>query len=205
MLPDGMRMSGVGTKAGGPEHPLFYLFKAHKALVEIRLGMSAAASKTWLQIEVPADIPVESLKRKSLIVVAGELALLQGDAKTALDHFSRGIQTYESNEQPPDQWLALLHSGRSLAYHHAGQQSLAQHEAAYALRMLRNQIEDEIAIINPQTGQVTGWIDLTGINSENQNTSDVLNGIAYDQKRDRLFVTGKLWSQLFEIELVPAE
>ncbi len=66
--------------------------------------------------------------------------------------------------------------------------------------------EDKIAIIEPMTGQVTAWIDLTGINdSENQNTSDVLNGIAYDQNGNRLFITGKLWSQLFEIELVPAE
>ena len=66
--------------------------------------------------------------------------------------------------------------------------------------------EDKIAIINPETGQVTGWIDLTGIsNTENQNTIDVLNGIAYDQNQDRLFVTGKKWSKLYEIKLVPTE
>ena len=66
--------------------------------------------------------------------------------------------------------------------------------------------EDKIAIIDPQTGQVMGWIDLTGINdSENQNTGSVLNGIAYDQNGDRLFVTGKRWSKLYEIELVLAE
>ena len=64
--------------------------------------------------------------------------------------------------------------------------------------------EDKMAIINPQTGQVTAWIDLAGINdSENQNPDNVLNGIAYDQNGDRLFVTGKMWSKLFEIELVP--
>jgi len=66
--------------------------------------------------------------------------------------------------------------------------------------------QDKIAIINPQSGQVTGWIDLTGINdSESQNGYKVLNGIAYDPNEDRLFVTGKLWSKLFEIELVPTE
>jgi glutamine cyclotransferase len=66
--------------------------------------------------------------------------------------------------------------------------------------------EDKIAIINPQTGQVTGWIDLTGINpSENQSIDNVLNGIAYDQNGDRLFVTGKRWSNLYEIKLVPAD
>ncbi len=66
--------------------------------------------------------------------------------------------------------------------------------------------EEKIVIINPQTGQVSGWIDLEGIRDlVNQGTSDVLNGIAYEPKGDRLFVTGKRWSKLFEIELVPAE
>jgi glutamine cyclotransferase len=65
-------------------------------------------------------------------------------------------------------------------------------------------LEDRIAIINPQTGQVEGWINLTGLyNMENPESINVLNGIAYDAASDRLFVTGKNWSQLFEIELVP--
>jgi len=65
---------------------------------------------------------------------------------------------------------------------------------------------DRIAIINPHTGQITGWIDLTGIYTpETRNSDNVLNGIAYDIKGDRLFVTGKRWSQLFQIKLIPAE
>jgi glutamine cyclotransferase len=64
--------------------------------------------------------------------------------------------------------------------------------------------EEKIAIINPQTGQVEGWINLSGLhNMENQDPNNVLNGIAYDATSDRLFVTGKRWSQLFEIELIP--
>ena len=64
--------------------------------------------------------------------------------------------------------------------------------------------EEKIAIINPQTGQVTGWINLDGIcDSGNQYARGVLNGIAYDAKENRLFVTGKNWSQLFEISLIP--
>ena len=66
--------------------------------------------------------------------------------------------------------------------------------------------EEKIAIINPESGQVTGWVDLEGIQDlENMDTSNVLNGIAYDEKEDRLFVTGKRWSQLFEISLIPLE
>jgi glutamine cyclotransferase len=63
---------------------------------------------------------------------------------------------------------------------------------------------DRIAKISPETGEVMGWIDLEGLlRPEDLNRRiDVLNGIAYDVKNDRLFVTGKLWPKLFEIELV---
>lgn len=64
---------------------------------------------------------------------------------------------------------------------------------------------DLIARIDPSTGQVRGWIDLTGLLAPRWRgirVVDVLNGIAYDAKRRRLFVTGKLWPRLFEIELV---
>ena len=63
--------------------------------------------------------------------------------------------------------------------------------------------EDRIAVINPFSGQVTAWIDLTGIyTQEIADPNSVLNGIAYDADGGRLFVTGKLWSQLFEIKLI---
>jgi glutamine cyclotransferase len=64
---------------------------------------------------------------------------------------------------------------------------------------------DNIAIIDPDSGYVTGWIDLSGLlPPETGGTGvDVLNGIAYDSENSRLFVTGKLWPWLFEIELVP--
>lgn len=65
--------------------------------------------------------------------------------------------------------------------------------------------EEKIAIINPQTGRVTGWIDLEGLKEAGNQNADVLNGIAYDAEEDRLFVTGKLWSRIYEIELVPKE
>jgi glutaminyl-peptide cyclotransferase len=63
---------------------------------------------------------------------------------------------------------------------------------------------EKIARIDPKTGNVVGWIDLTGILSPEDHTDDidVLNGIAYDARGDRLFVTGKKWPKLFEIKLV---
>jgi Glutamine cyclotransferase len=61
----------------------------------------------------------------------------------------------------------------------------------------------KIAIINPQTGQVKGWIDLSGI-YQPTGFNSVLNGIAYDQQTGRLFVTGKNWPNLYEITINPA-
>lgn len=65
-------------------------------------------------------------------------------------------------------------------------------------------LTDRIARISPTDGEVTGWIDLPGLLSaaEIAAGANVLNGIAYDSSGDRLFVTGKLWPRLFEIQLV---
>jgi len=61
-----------------------------------------------------------------------------------------------------------------------------------------------IVRIDPGSGEVIGLINLTGLLQPSdivQGQTDVLNGIAYDAKGDRLFVTGKNWPKLFEIRL----
>ena len=63
--------------------------------------------------------------------------------------------------------------------------------------------EDKIAIINPLTGQVSGWIDLSGLGPVNRDSGNVANGIAYDENGERIFVTGKMWPQVYEIKLIP--
>jgi len=65
---------------------------------------------------------------------------------------------------------------------------------------------DRIAMIDPRSGSVSGWIELRGLLSApyRMDSEAVLNGIAFDQTHDRLFVTGKLWPKLFEIRLEPA-
>jgi glutamine cyclotransferase len=70
------------------------------------------------------------------------------------------------------------------------------------------QLQDRIAIIQPDSGQVTGWIDLAGVKSRMPPLSPeplrpALNGIAYDTAGRRLFVTGKLWPKVFEVRLTP--
>ena len=63
---------------------------------------------------------------------------------------------------------------------------------------------DRIARISPETGKVVGWVHLEGLlTAEETESVDVLNGIAYDRDNQRLFVTGKLWPKLFEIEVLP--
>ncbi len=62
---------------------------------------------------------------------------------------------------------------------------------------------DRVARIDPQNGRVTGWVDLSGLldNVALPRPPDVLNGIMYDEENGRLFVTGKYWPALFEIQL----
>ena len=68
--------------------------------------------------------------------------------------------------------------------------------------------QNSILIINPETGAVEGVADLNGLkdlvskDQKLEKQDDVLNGIAYDAKTNRLFVTGKHWGKLFEIELI---
>ena len=59
--------------------------------------------------------------------------------------------------------------------------------------------QQKIAVINPQTGQVTAWVDLSGVSE----AAGVSNGIAYDAQNNRLFLTGKNWAHLYEMQLVP--
>ena len=64
--------------------------------------------------------------------------------------------------------------------------------------------EDYIVAIDPATGVVLRKIDMTGLLTDEETKNvDVLNGIAYDEKNDRIFVTGKLWPKLFEVKFLP--
>jgi len=64
---------------------------------------------------------------------------------------------------------------------------------------------ERIAVIDPADGHITGWVDCSGLLATRPVTGavDVLNGIAWDEENERLFVTGKLWPWLFEIRLIP--
>ncbi len=67
-------------------------------------------------------------------------------------------------------------------------------------------MNDSIARIDPQSGAIIGWINLSGLLPQHVRTGreDVLNGIAYDAAGDRIFVTGKYWPRLYEIDVRPS-
>lgn len=62
-----------------------------------------------------------------------------------------------------------------------------------------------IAVIDPVSGLVVQWMDLRALQPPNSSADMTLNGIAYDKDSGKLFVTGKLWPKLFEIELPKVE
>jgi glutaminyl-peptide cyclotransferase len=66
---------------------------------------------------------------------------------------------------------------------------------------------DRVARISPLDGHVIGWIDFFGLLSRSDLAEpvDVLNGIAYDPAKNRIFVTGKLWPKLFEVKVLPSK
>jgi glutaminyl-peptide cyclotransferase len=101
---------------------------------------------------------------------------------------------------------ATLHITRQIQVHDGNVKVENLNELEYINGSIyANIFEDQkIAIINPQTGQVNSWIDLSGITSqEGADSWRVLNGIAYDTANNRLFVTGKDWAHLYEIRLFP--
>ena len=64
--------------------------------------------------------------------------------------------------------------------------------------------EDRIARIDPKTGVVNAWIDMSNLltATERSRGVDVLNGIAHDPKTGHFLITGKLWPWVFEVRFV---
>jgi glutamine cyclotransferase len=62
----------------------------------------------------------------------------------------------------------------------------------------------KVAIINPENGYIRAWVDLSSLYDllAYNDIPDVLNGIAYDAEKDKIYVTGKLWNKVYEIELI---
>ena len=120
-----------------------------------------------------------------------------------------GRQIYMSDGTPQIRCLdpATLQELRRITVHDGRKQIENLNELEWVRGELYANVwqTNRIVRIDPADGTLLGWIDLSGLLTQQELESgvDVLNGIAYDSIGDRLFVTGKLWPKLFQIRLVP--
>jgi glutaminyl-peptide cyclotransferase len=115
--------------------------------------------------------------------------LVQSDGSATLTFRS-------ADDFSPRRTLEVRRAGRAQAY-------LNELEWAEGALYANVWQSDEIVRIDPASGEVRAVFDASGLlPAELRATTDVLNGIAYDPERRRFFLTGKLWPQLFEVELV---
>ena len=119
-----------------------------------------------------------------------------------------GRQIYMSDGTPQIRCLdpETLQETRRITVHEGGRAIDELNELEWVKGELYANVwqTEQVARISPTDGSVLGWIDLSHLLTpiEQSQSADVLNGIAYDEHSDRLFVTGKLWPKIFEIRLV---
>jgi glutamine cyclotransferase len=195
-------------------------------------GLNGKSSIRKVRLETGTVLQSKSIPKKyfgeGITIFDNKIIQLTWKAGTG---FVYDIETFEKLEEfsyPVEGW-GLTHDGRRLImsdgteYIHfldpvkyKGIGKIKVHSAKGLVRNL-NELEyidgeiyaniwqtNVIARISPDDGRVLGWINLDGLLKPEDKTreTDVLNGIAYDSTSDRLFVTGKLWPKIFEIELV---
>jgi glutaminyl-peptide cyclotransferase len=123
------------------------------------------------------------------------------EANIHLDTPERGVRAHEVVNEKGKGRLEVFDGNQPVEY-------LNELEFVDGKIYANVQRQDRIAIIQPDSGQVTGWIDLAGLKSlmpplPAKPLPAVMNGIAYDATGRRLFVTGKLWPKVFQIRLKP--
>lgn len=160
-------------------------------------------------------------------VFAGNLYILTWESKVAFVYDAETLEYKSSWKYPREGW-GLTTDGKQLIASD-GSSTLYFMDENFALqrrvyvkfedRPLRwlNELEyingkiwanvyttDEIVIINPKDGRVEGIIDCRGLLAKEKRTpmTDVLNGIAYNQKDGRIYLTGKNWPELYEVRLI---
>ncbi len=140
-----------------------------------------------------------TFKVKRTFMYKGEgWGLTQDGARLILSDGSANLRFFDPK--------TLAETGR-IAVRDRGQPVMDLNELEYVRGEIYANVwhADRIARISPKSGDVLGWIDLSGLQQigGSGNSEGVLNGIAYDAAQDRLFVTGKLWTMIFEIKVIP--
>ena len=166
---------------------------------------------------------------EGLVLWQGKLIQLTWQNRVAFVYDQNSFELLDTWEYETEGW-GITHNGRCLIMSDGSDTLYFRHPETFAevgrltvqdqngpVRLL-NELEfidgevwaniwqtNRIVRIDPTNGQVVGSIDLTGLLDPATLTQpvDVLNGIAYDEVNGRLFITGKLWPTLFEIEVVP--
>jgi glutaminyl-peptide cyclotransferase len=195
-------------------------------------GLNGHSRLRKVQLEtgkVLQEIPLDaSYFGEGITVLDGRIVELTWQSHKGFVYDQNSFRLLRSFDYPGEGW-GLTNDGRQIymsdgtsaircwdAATLAERRRFTVHEGARPVELL-NELEfvhgeilanvwqtNNIVRFSPADGNVTGWIDLSGLlNIFERATSDVLNGIAYDALGDRLFVTGKKWPKLFEIRLEP--
>jgi glutamine cyclotransferase len=195
-------------------------------------GLSGQSSLRQVRIETGevlkrVDLPPEFFG-EGVAVLGNEIFQLTWQSHTGFRYRLRDFKLFEKFSYPGEGW-GLTTDGRNLLMSDGTPEirvlrpgtfretrRIRVHDGSKPVSEL-NELEfvegeiyanvwhtDRIARISPQTGAVLGWIDLRGLLSPvyRLGPEAVLNGIAYDPRGKRLFVTGKLWPAIFEIRVV---
>jgi glutamine cyclotransferase len=183
-------------------------------------------------IQQQADLPTEYFG-EGITIFGDKLYQLTWQNKTGFVYDKNTLQQLSQFSYPTEGWglthtdtCLIMSDGTPNLYYYdpktltaVGQVAVADdagpvfrlNELEYANNLILANVwqTNFIAKINPQSGAVQAWIDLTGLAEQAHAAStdptlpqDVLNGIAYDHDTDKLYVTGKLWPLIFEIELI---
>lgn len=204
----------------------------HQGIFYESTGLNGRSSLRKVEIQTGRVLKIETVPSQyfaeGLALFGNRLFQLTWLSQSAFVYDQESFQLVKTHNYTGEGW-GLTHDGRSLIMSDgtnqirfldpdsfAVQRTINVVDGDRAIRQL-NELEyvkgeiyaniwqtDRIARIDPNTGRVMGWVNLTGLlpYEERLRGVDVLNGIAYDESSDRLFVTGKLWPKLYEIRLV---
>ncbi len=195
-------------------------------------GLHGKSSLRKVDLETGAVLKMETLPREvfgeGLTLWRGQLIQLTWRSGIALVYDLESLQKVGEFHYPTEGW-GLTHNGQSLIMSDGSAllrfldpetfseerrievlNNGAPVRSLNALAYVKGEIlanvwqQDVIAVVSPATGIVRAWINLARLRMAlgPVRKAEVLNGIAYDAARDRIFVTGKYWPKLFEIKLV---
>ncbi len=171
------------------------------ALTQIgKLSFLVTAAGRRLGVNIGSSYDIASFERRSTFTYSGEgWGLTRDDRRLIMSDGTSHVRFLDPDRFDEIGRVQVTDRGRPVDH-------LNELELVNGQIYANVWFTDRIAMIRPDTGQVTGWIDLAGLESRmtpppDRSMGAVLNGIAFDAAGGRLFVTGKEWPRLFEIRI----